>query len=391
MIAIFLAPFYILLNAYILMRLLRFFGAIHERLKHPVIWTVSIIIYVFFMLTPLTGYIVQTEPWHHALKSMSNYWLGVLAISLITTIIFDVARLILNRTKWKGDHPNEKRFKIGGTCAIVIIAVLTSYGFIHAKAIRVNSNQLEVNKVGSDLKIALVADTHIGYSVGEKHIQHLVNQINEEKPDLVVFAGDIFDNEYRAIKNPEKIEKILSGIKSTYGTYACWGNHDVPEALLAGFTLKGNKEYKEDKRFDEFLENSNIKLLADEATLINDEFYLIGRKDPSRAEKLKDTRKSAEELTAGLDKTKPIFVIDHQPKELEELANAGVDVDLSGHTHNGQIFPGNILGKITWTNPNGVKKMGDMYSCVTSGAGIWGPAMRLGTNSEVMILNVDLK
>ena len=73
------------------------------------------------------------------------------------------------------------------------------------------------------------------------------------------------------------------------------------------------------------------------------------------------------------------------------MAKAGVDLGLSGHTHNGQIFPGNILMKFIWDNPYGVKKIGQMTSCVTSGAGIWGPAMRLGTNSEIMILDVSVK
>ena len=91
---------------------------------------------------------------------------------------------------------------------------------------------------------------------------------------------------------------------------------------------------------------------------------------------------------AGLDAEKPVFVIDHQPRQLEELAAAGADLALSGHTHNGQMFPGNLLIRLAWKNPAGVLQVGDMTSCVTQGAGVWGPAMRVGTDSEVMLLHV---
>ena len=411
LIVLILAPIYIGLNVYIFIRLMRFFKAIHEKLNHPVVWTVSIVAYVFFMLTPLTGYLIKREPYHHMLRAISNYWLGVLAIAAITLIFFDVARVILNKTKWKGDHPNAERFKIGGTCAIIIIALLSSYGFLHSKNIKINHQDVSIseeltagtnidseknsdkdtNKEGKKkLRIALVADTHLGYSIGQKHMEQMVEKINNQNPDIVIIAGDIFDNEYRAIKNPDKVAEVLKGLKSKYGTYACWGNHDVTEVLLAGFTMKKDG-YSDDENFREFLKKANINILEDETLLIDNSFYLVGRKDLVMSIKLKDKRKNIEELIKPLNKNKPIFVIDHEPLELDKMAKAGVDLGLSGHTHNGQIFPGNILMKFIWDNPYGVKKVGQMTSCVTSGAGIWGPAMRLGTNSEIMILDVSSK
>ena len=391
MIAIILSPIYLALNAYILVRLLRYLSAVHERLKHPVIWTITMVVYIFFMLTPLTGFLIKKEPWHHALKSMSNYWLGVLAVGLITLIFFDIGRFILNKTKWKDDHPNEKRFKICGTCAILIVVILSTYGFLHSKHIVVNHQTVMVEKeLNRNLKIALVADTHLGYSIGEYHMKQMVEKINEQNPDIVIFAGDIFDNEYGAIKNPEKVAKTLAGLKSKYGSYACWGNHDINELLLAGFTIK-NDEYSDDANFREFLKKSKINLLEDKSTLIDNSFYLVGRKDPFMSKKLGENRKDIRILTKTLDKTKPIFVIDHEPLELKKIARAGVDLDLSGHTHNGQIFPGNIIMKFIWDNPNGIKKVESMTSIVTSGAGIWGPAMRIGSNSEIMIIDVKSK
>ena len=136
------------------------------------------------------------------------------------------------------------------------------------------------------------------------------------------------------------------------------------------------------------LKDANIHLLSDETMLIDDSFYIAGRNDPSRARKTESERASADALLSGLDKTKPIFVIDHQPKELDETAAAGVDLDLCGHTHDGQIFPGNLIIHLFWENSCGYLRKGNMHNIVTSGAGIWGPNMRVGTNSEICPITV---
>ena len=225
-------------------------------------------------------------------------------------------------------------------------------------------------------------------------MQRMVKKINDQNADLVVFAGDIFDNEYNAIRNPEKLEKTLRGIKSTYGVYACWGNHDLNEEILAGFTFKhkdGDLSNIKDPRMKKFLEDSNIHILEDESVLINDQFYVIGRKDASLTEKIHETRKAPAQLTEKLDRDKPIIMIDHQPKELQELADAGVDLDLCGHTHNGQTFPGNFTIKLMWENPCGLLSKDNMTNITTSGAGVWGPAMRIGTDSEICSINIQLK
>ena len=142
---------------------------------------------------------------------------------------------------------------------------------MHFGSIKVNEQTITVDKSlasgNESLKVVLVADIHIGYSIGYDNVKKIVDKINAQNPDLVLLAGDIFDNEYKAIEKPEKMAKTLSEIKSRYGTYACWGNHDLPEQLLAGFTV-GDKDYDKDERFYKFLEDSDIKLLEDESLLI---------------------------------------------------------------------------------------------------------------------------
>ncbi len=394
MIAILLAPVYVVLNIYMFIRILKFFAAVHEKLKHPIAVSLSIIIYLFFMLSPLLGFFIKAEPFHRAFKQISNYWLGFLAIGLAITAIADILRLILNKIVWKQDHPNEKRYKRGFLCVLLVVVAISSYGVYHAKDIKINEYTAKVQKSlatgennSQKLKIAVVSDIHIGYNVEYEHIDRMVEKINQTNPEIVIIAGDIFDNDYDAIKEPDKIANRIADIKSKYGVYACWGNHDIPESLLAGFTV-GKKEYKRDNRFDEFMQRANVKMLEDESTLINEQFYLVARKDPRMSEKLGEDMATVSELTAGLDKTKSIILIEHEPVELEEIAQAGVDVTISGHTHGGQIFPGTVLTAMTSENARGLLKVGDMYSFVTEGAGVWGPPMRIGTDSEVMVIDI---
>ena len=141
----------------------------------------------------------------------------------------------------------------------------------------------------------------------------------------------------------------------------------------------------------EFLQKSNIHLLEDESVLINNKFYIVGRKDASLSEKIAEIRQTPKQLTSSLDKNKPVIFIEHQPKELQELADAGADLDLCGHTHDGQTFPGNITIRFLWENPCGYLKKDTMHNIVTSGAGVWGPAMRIGTDSEICVINVSFQ
>lgn len=165
-----------------------------------------------------------------------------------------------------------------------------------------------------------------------------------------------------------------------------YGNHDLDEAILAGFTFGGQKE-NADERFEQFFHDAGMTLLDDEVRLIENHFYLVGRKDPARCKKLisEKERLTPNQLTQHLDKSKPILIIDHQPKELSLLADAGADLILGGHTHNGQLFPGNLLLPLMWENPYGLLKKGNAYSVVTSGA-VYGTEYASWNKSEICLV-----
>lgn len=395
MLAIFLAPIYILLNIYVLRWGYLWIGNCHHLFQSRIFRIILTVIYTLIALTPLTGFLIRKPAFlHRILKITSNYFLGIFMYILMVLFSIDIVRLILKYAVHASWIQSRIVFAAVGACCICIVIIISFSGIYHAKHIKVTPYKITVDKSAPDmdsLKIVLLADTHFGYNSGAVHAQEIVDKINEQNPDLVCIAGDIFDNEYDAVREPEKISEILRTIRSKYGVYACWGNHDLNEPILAGFTFKYKKEDSKqlkDPRMKRFLQNSNIQLLEDEAVLIDNSFYVVGRKDASLVEKIEEKRKTPAQLTQKLDKDKTIIVIDHQPKELQDIADAGVDLDLCGHTHDGQTFPGNFTVKFLWENPCGYLQKGSMHNIVTSGSGVWGPAMRVGTDSEICTINL---
>lgn len=393
MIAIMLAPVYILVNYYVVRWLIRWVECCSEFFKKRWVRYLIVGIYIFFASSFIVGFFLPFR----SIKIVGNYWLGVVQYILLFVIWFDLIRIIL--LKWKLINEKiihaRKTFILVGILCFLVVGAFSTYGVIHAKKIVVNSYQVQIDKKVdkfSNLKVALVSDLHLGYNSSLSHVKKMVKLINESDPDVVVIAGDIFDNSYEAIYEPDKMIQEIKKIKTKYGVYAVYGNHDIDEKILAGFTFswKKNKNLN-DPRMTSFLEKANVKLLRDESLLIDDSFYLVGRIDYHKYGMEVEKRKTIEELVSSFDKSKPIILIDHEPYELEEIAKAGVDLDLSGHTHNGQMFPSNVFIKFIWKNPYGLLKVDNMYSAVTSGVGVYGPNMRVGTTAEVMILNLSFK
>lgn len=396
MTAVFLAPFYVLINIYIVIKIIKAFSYCNDIFRKNYIKIPFIVIYSYFALSPLISFFL---PYHTTAKQIvgltAAYWFGVVPYLLFVVVFGQLISVLLRRVIKVLPKDFFKRKKTSIVCVILSVAILGSvcgYGIYSARNIVLTDYDITINKPVNNtkaLKVALIADTHLGYSIGLEHIEKTVDMINAQKPDIVCIAGDIYDNDYDAIQEPDKIAEKLSTLKSTYGTYACWGNHDVSEKILAGFTFDSDKPQKHDTRIEEFLKKANINLLCDESKLIDNKFYVVGRVDEEKPATENDVKKTPSELLNGLDKTKPVIVMYHEPDELSELSNAGTDLLLCGHTHDGQLFPGNIITKLKWGNSCGYLKTGDMHNIVTSGVGIWGPYMRVGTKAEVVMIDVN--
>ncbi len=384
MLAVILAPFYLVLNYYLYRRSLSWLTVCIHMIHPEKIRFCYRILYWITGFSLLIAFVLPQSRIQRIFKILSNYWIGIFFCALFLAAAGDLIGLFIPRK-------DQSILAAAGVMILAAVMIFTVYGSIHARQIDTMDYAVTVDKACAgrkELKVALAADLHLGYNSGLSQVKKMVKQINRGKPDLVCIAGDIFDNEFRAVKDPEKIEKELRKIQSTYGTYACWGNHDIGEKILGGFTFGTKKAPDNDRQMEEFLSRSGIRLLDDKTILIGGSFYLAGRKNPSKAGKMGEQRRNAEDLLKDCDLTKPVIVMDHEPKELKQLSEAGADLDLSGHTHDGQIFPGNLVTGMMWENSCGYKKIGNMNSVVTSGAGVWGPPLRVGTKSEVCQITV---
>ncbi|MCL2129519.1 MAG: metallophosphoesterase, partial [Treponema sp.] len=195
---------------------------------------------------------------------------------------------------------------------------------------------------------------------------------------------DIFDGDISTIKDLPGIAKELVRLSAPLGVYASQGNHDVDR--------RSGRDNSGTDRIKEFLESTGIKFLLDEVELIEGRFYLVGRRD-GRPIGSSRRRLPAGELLEGLDKTKPLIIMDHQPADYLALEESGADLILSGHTHGGQIFPGSLITATMYRNYGaqhyGYFKGRTVQGIISSGAGVWGPAIRMGTNSEVAVINIE--
>ncbi len=285
-----------------------------------------------------------------------------------------------------GTSTGKKSFPIywEGIAAIVLCAVYLAIGWHHAHHVSRTSYDLTTEKVLPDgaLRIALIADSHIGTTFdGEGFAEHL-RTIAKDNPDVVIFAGDFVDD---STTREDMIAacRAFTELKPKYGIYYSYGNHDK------GYY--NSRAYTPEELESELLRNG-VNVLQDDVASIADCFYIIGRMDKNEGDRKNGAgpRKSMAELTKDLDKSRYMIVIDHQPNDYAAEAAADVDLVLSGHTHGGQLLPLGPIGR--WIGANdrtyGTETRGKTTFIVSSGISGWEIQFKTGTFSEYVIIDV---
>lgn len=394
MLLILIALVYVVINVFVILRIRRWLHCCHSFFRSRWFQALYLVVYILLSSSLLTAFLLPASSFQITVKKLSNYWLGTflyILLALLTAKIIASVMRLLRKMPRRGSAAHKKLCRIGGFSASLCVIVLSVYGAFHARDLKTQTYEVTIQKDAGgleSLRIGLIADLHLGYSVGIKDVEKVVERLNSENLDLVCLAGDIYDNDYDAIDNPVGISKLLSQIQSTYGTFACYGNHDVSERLLGGFSVPDQRNGLRDPRIDEMLTDAGITVLNDEVKLIDHSFYLVGRLDAKKTGVAGLKQKTIEEFTKTLDMDRPVIVMEHQPRNLDDSAAAGIDLELAGHTHEGQLFPGNLAINLFWKNPYGLYQDDGFHSVVTSGVGVWGPNMRVATDSEVVIVDV---
>ena len=385
MAAVFLAPLYLAGCILFARSLSHIFSTAFPSFHRRSVSILAAGIWGLGMLSPLFSLLPAGFPGGPVLRRLGGLWLGFLLYAILSACVCALV-YAAGRSRCRCRRQFLRRLSLAGAAAC---AAAMALGYVQFAQVQTTFYACPIAKscpTGERLRVALVSDLHLGASTGCDHLQKVVEQVNAAQPDLVCLAGDIFDNSYDTLDDPARVGRLMGSFRSRLGTYACLGNHDVAETTLAGFTFPSSSPPRADERMLDLLDDAGVHVLNDEAVCVNDAFYLVGRKD---AKKPADgvPRAPVGELLQGLDPTLPILVLDHQPRDLEEEAAAGADAVLSGHTHGGQLFPANLLMPLVWENPYGYRLINGMHSIVTSGAGAWGPPMRLGVGAEVAVVD----
>ena len=321
-----------------------------------------------------------------------NYWLGFFVYFTGLLFLLHVLRIISIPFRDAEERKKHSPLTAGFALLLCIFLSLSAnlYGKANAQHLWLTKYSVNIDKVVTkhgDMRIALAADLHIGANSKPSLIQKMVNTINEQDADVVVIAGDIFNADFSEIEDPQEYIDILKGLDCKNGVYVVYGNHDVESRMLGGFNITDYSLQRRSKEMDQFVEDCGFTVLDDKVVIING-VQIAGRIDGTVTGTDAVRRATAKELLGSCDVMMPVVVVEHEPLDFNALRTAGADLILSGHTHAGQIFPGNIITRFFYRNSYGFKTVNGCKSLVTSGVGYYGPPIRVGTHSEVVSVDI---
>lgn len=312
---------------------------------------------------------------------IGSFWFAAMLYFFLFILIIDIFRMFDHWFHFFPDifSANYAKTKfITMLCTSGVVILLITYGFVNASVVRITNLKIPVDKEAGHLKtlhVVMLSDIHLGTVIGPKKLGKIVEKINDLSPDIVLLAGDVVDENIRhVIKQNLGIQ--LENINSKYGVYAVTGNHEFIGGVEPALA---------------YLEKHKVKFLRDSAVLIDSAFWIVGRNDKDMSRFNGKTRKPIAILMADVDKKFPVILLDHQPFFLEISAKNGVDVQFSGHTHNGQMFPLNLITRAIYDPDWGYRKIGNSHFYVSCGVGTWGPPVRIGNYPEIVSAEITFK
>lgn len=345
----------------------------YEKSSSKVYWTLFWFVAFSFILSAILRSTISVN--NKLIGGFTTVGAVSMALFFYLIILFpltDIMKFIFNKFGYRGNLRNYLSMFYGrGISVFIVVIIIFCFGFWHANHQSVTNYKLSINKKAGNIKtlnVVMVADVHMGIMVRENGLNKMVSSINKLKPDIVFFCGDMVDE-----STPDSLKmyfgEVFKNIKSKYGVYDITGNHEY--AGNVSDTIK-------------YMKMAGVKVVQDEAVKVNDSFYVVGRNDAASGKKVKPLN----EILKNVDKSLPVIELNHRPVALDEAEKNGVDLQLSGHTHEGQIFPFNLVTKVAFKDDYGYLKKGNFNLIVTSGYGTWGPPIRVGTKGEIVNIKV---
>ncbi len=332
------------INYYILYRATGFFTDLNH------LWLYAIILSALFPLASLLERAAHSLP-TRIFYIFSAIWIGFVFLLLVTLLLLEIINIF---------SPVFHNFMLGCT-VIILVAALTLFSIINASHLVVKD--VTVDGFGKNMTAVHISDIHIGSVRGKKFLSNIVDKTNNLNPDVVFITGDLVDGSRTISKSDiAPLKKIKAPI------YFIMGNHD---------------QYEGENSVAKLLEGTNITILRNEQTMFKG-IQIIG------LEYTESNNYVAEHLAnMTINLSKPSILLNHAPTGYAAAKKAGITLELSGHTHGGQIFPFSLAAKLVHHKDNGLYKMGKFSLYVSQGTGTWGPPMRLGTTSEITLLHLE--
>jgi predicted MPP superfamily phosphohydrolase len=312
-----------------------------------------------------------------AVCACGSIYIGLLLYFVLFTAIADLVRIADRRLAFLPESWRSDKRKAGHRAFGIVVGatfLLLLGGTIYARHVRVHTLDITIEKAGGPLKslnVVALADIHVGPFMRVSRLEGIIRRVNALDPDVVLLLGD-FMNEETIRPERERLPAALAGIRARYGVFACLGQHEYFVGLNETLAI---------------FEAGHVRVLADEAVLVGDSFYLVGRggrgyfsssrRRPPLGQVLKDA-----------DMVRPVILMDHTPLGLNEAADAGVDLQLSGHTHAGQAFPATLVNGFLYEIGNGYGRKGKTQYYVSAGVGVWSPPARIGSTAEIAQLRI---
>ena len=305
---------------------------------------------------------------------VGSYSLAFLYYAFLLLILIDILRLL---DRWLGIIPDRIKQSPAktGMAVICLQAGLLVYGSWNAWNPVFTSYEISIPKTTStadQLHVIMISDLHLCEVVNNGRLAEIVDRINQRNPDLIIIGGDLINGDISPFVE-QNMGSTLLQLQSKLGTYMVLGNHDG----------HGNE-------MTPYFQNAGITVLSDQYQLIDNSFYLVGE-DFGDFLNTASSQHSLSDIMVGINKDLPIILLKHSPSNLEDARIHGVDLQLSGHTHQGQLFPNNLITKLMYETDWGYLRKGDLQVIVSTGFGTWGPPIRIGNTPEVVDLLITFQ
>jgi len=314
----------------------------------------------------------------HTLTLIGSYWMAAIYYLTLLLLLTDFIRWM---DKIWPFLPSRLRLTPVETGVFILLStlIILACGSWNAANPVWRHYEVSVAKPAGGLeqmKIVMVSDIHLGPVIHNDRLNTLVEEINSRQPDIVLLVGDIIDEDLGFFIKQEMGES-LKNLKSSHGTFAVMGNHEY---------ISGQSE-----AVVESLRNSGVVVLRDGWFRVGDHFTIAGRDDVTRIRATGRPRGELKDILKGIDRKLPVILMDHQPLSFDASLEQGVDLQLSGHTHRGQLFPNNFITSWIYELDSGYLKKGNLQVIVSTGFGTWGPPVRTSARPEMVEIVITFK